>query len=166
MPMIDVIFPAGALDEASIEQLNATLWETALRWEGIERTEGAGSVAWVFLDERPRGHISVGGYLPGQNIYRLNVSVMVGFMDQERIDAMMADLTNAVLAADGTAGDGSPRVFCILQEVPSGTWGIDGKVWTTVHTAKTLGLDEERIARMEAVVAERPRLNVKIPIEV
>ncbi len=165
MPMIDVIFAEGALDEAGKEQLNTTLWETALRWEGIERTEGAGSVAWVYLDERPRSHISVGGKMPGQNIYRLNVRVMVGFMDQERINRMIADLTDAVLAADGTPGDGSPQVFCILEEVPSGTWGIDGKIWTSVFTAKTLGLDADRIARMEAVVAERPRLDVKIPIE-
>src|SRR6266446_6608737 len=137
MPMIDVIFPKGSLDEAAKAKLNATLWETALRWEGIEATEGAASVAWVFLDERPTGRISVGGKPPGQNIYRINVRVMVGFMDQERIDGM-------------------------VEEIPSGTWGIDGKVWTTVFTAQTLGLDERRVQRMKAVVAERPRLDVKL----
>jgi phenylpyruvate tautomerase PptA (4-oxalocrotonate tautomerase family) len=99
---------------------------------------------------------------PGQSVYRLNVRVMVGLMDQERIDIMAAELTKAVLAADGKAGDGNPRVFCIVEEIPSGTWGIDGKVWTTVFTAKTLGLDERRVDRMRAVVAERPRLDVKI----
>ena len=35
MPMIDVIFPEGALDDAAKERLNAPLWETALHWEGI-----------------------------------------------------------------------------------------------------------------------------------
>ena len=76
---------------------------------------------------------------------------------------MLTELTKAVLAADGKAGDGNPRVFCIVEEVPSGTWGIDGRVWTTVFAAKTLGLDERRVERMKAVVAERPRLDVKIP---
>src|SRR6476620_9882798 len=109
MPMIDVIFAEGSLDEAAKAQLNAKLWETALRWEGIEATEGAASVAWVFLDERRKGHISVGGKAPGQSIYWLNVRVMVGFMDQERIDRMVAELTKAVLAADGKPGDGNPR---------------------------------------------------------
>ena len=109
-------------------------------------------------------HLSEGdGSLPpGQNIYRINVRVMVGFMDQERIDGMVAELTKAVLAADGRAGDGNPRVFCIVEEIPSGTWGIDGKVWTTVFTAQTLGLDERRVQRMKTVVAERPRLDVKL----
>jgi len=165
MPLIDVTFPEGSLDKAAKAQLNATLWETALRWEGIEATEGAASVAWVFLDERPKGHISVGGKSLGQSIYRLSVRVMVGFMDQQRIDSMVAELTKAVLAADGKVGDGNPRVFCIVEEIPSGTWGIDGKVWTTVFTAQTLGLDERRVERMRAVVAERPRLDVKMPLE-
>jgi phenylpyruvate tautomerase PptA (4-oxalocrotonate tautomerase family) len=165
MPMIDVIFTKGSLDEAAKAQLNAMLWEIALRWEGIEATEEAASVAWVFLDERPEGHVSVGGKPPGQSIYRLNVRVMVGFMDQERIDRMVAELTKAVLAADGKVGDSNPRVFCIVEEIPSGTWGIDGKVWTTVFTAQTLGLDKGRVERMRAVVTERPRLDVKIPLE-
>jgi hypothetical protein len=96
-----VIFAKGSLDEAAKAQLNATLWEIALRWEGIEATEEAASVAWVFLDERPEGHVSVGGKPPGQSIYRLNVRVMVGFMDQERIDRMVAELTKAVLRRMG-----------------------------------------------------------------
>ena len=111
MPMIDVIFAEGSLDEAAKAQTNANLWKTALRWEGIEATEGAASVAWVFLDERPKGHISVGGKTPGQSIDRLNVRVMVGFMDQERIDRMVAELTEAVLAADGKPGDGTAKIL-------------------------------------------------------
>jgi phenylpyruvate tautomerase PptA (4-oxalocrotonate tautomerase family) len=164
MPMIDLVLPEGSLSTAAKEKLSSTLWETALRWEGIEATKGPASVAWVYLDERPREHISVGGRPPTQNIYRFNVRVMVGFMDQERIDGMVAELTKSVLAADGTVGDGNPQVFCIIEEIPSGTWGIDGKVWSTVFTAQTLGLDRQRVERMKAVVAERPRLDVKIPV--
>ena len=48
------------------------------------------------------------------------------------------------------------RRFCIVEEIPSGTWGIDGKVWTTVFTGENIGLDEGRVQRMRAVVAERP----------
>lgn len=70
MPMIDLVFPEGSLSTAAKEKLSSTLWETALRWEGIEATKGPASVAWVYLDERPREHISVGGRPPTQNIYR------------------------------------------------------------------------------------------------
>jgi len=130
------------LSRSAKQKLTETLWAKALHWEGIEVNESAGSIAWVYLDERPRHHIGVGGHDLTQNIYRINVRVMLGFMDQERIDGMARDLTDAVLAADGAKGDGSgARVFCIVEEIPSGAWSIDGKTWTTVFTAKALGLD-------------------------
>jgi hypothetical protein len=53
-------------------------------------------------------------------------------------------------------------VFCIVEEIPSGTWSIDGKTWTTVFTAKTLGLDEQRIKAIERAVADHPRIEVPL----
>jgi hypothetical protein len=88
---------------------------------------------------------------------------MAGFMDQSRIDGMVRDVTDLVLKADGTDGDGSgPRVSCTVDEVPGGTWAIHGEVWTTPFTACTLGLDDERVAAMERAVASRPRLDVPL----
>jgi len=161
MPLIDVIYAQGSLNGDAQQKLTKNLWSTALRWEGIELNETSASVAWVYLDERPKQHVSVAGHPATQNIYRINVRVMVGFMDQERIDNLAADLTNAILDADGTGGDGSgPRVFCIVEEIPSGAWSIDGKTWTTVFTARTLGLDSSRIEAMEQALATRPRIDV------
>lgn len=105
--------------------------------------------------------MSAGGKPITQNIYRINVRVMVGFMDQVRIDGMARELTDAVLEADGSNGDASgPRVFCIIEEIPSGTWSIDGSTWTTVFTARQLEIDKTRIAAMERALAERPRIDV------
>lgn len=160
MPLFDVIFAEGSLSPDAQDTLSDQLWSTALRWEGIEVNEATGSVAWVYLDERPRRHITVAGAVPTQNIYRINIRVMVGFMDQSRIDRMAREVTELVLAADGTQGDGTPRVFCIVEEIPSGTWSIDGKTWTSVFTAKTLGLDHDRIDAMETAIATRPRIDV------
>jgi phenylpyruvate tautomerase PptA (4-oxalocrotonate tautomerase family) len=163
MPLIDVIYPADALSPKARQHLSETLWSKSLRWEGIEANETAASIAWVYLDERPRDHISVGGHGLTQNVYRINVRVMAGFMDQERIDGMARDLTEAILGADGTNGNGrEPRVFCIIDEIPSGTWSIDGKTWTTVFTAKTLGLGELWIKAMERAVREHPRIEVPL----
>jgi phenylpyruvate tautomerase PptA (4-oxalocrotonate tautomerase family) len=158
---MDVIFAKDSLSATAQETLSARLWSIALRWEGIEINETSASVAWVYLDERPKNHISVAGKTPGQNLYRINVRVMAGFMDQTRIDNLARELTDAILEVDGTKGDGSgPRVFCIIEEIPNGTWSIDGETWTTVFTARTLGLDAERIARMEQAIASRPRIDV------
>jgi phenylpyruvate tautomerase PptA (4-oxalocrotonate tautomerase family) len=164
MPLVDIIHPQGAFTAPAKKKLLETLSASCLRWEGIEVTDAAQSVAWVFLDERPLDSISAGGKPLTQNIYRAHVSVMVGFMDYERIEGMVQEITRAILEADGTDGDGSPRVFVILNEVPSGVWGVEGKVWPTVFTAETLGLDAERVKRMAAAVQSRQRLDVPLAL--
>jgi len=98
MPLIDVIFAEGSLSPEAQRQLLDTMWSSALRWEAIEATEVSASVAWAYLDERPRHHIGVGSRPMTQNIYRINVRVMAGFMDQERVNGMSRELTEAVLA--------------------------------------------------------------------
>jgi phenylpyruvate tautomerase PptA (4-oxalocrotonate tautomerase family) len=161
MPLIDVIFAEGSLKPEAQRELLSSMWACALRWEAIEANEGSASIAWAYLDERPRHHIGVGARPMSQNIYRINVRVMAGFMDQERIDGMSRELTDAVLAADGGSGDGSgPRVFCIIEEIPSGVWSINGKVWTASFTAETLGLDKDRVQAMERATRENPRIEI------
>jgi hypothetical protein len=75
---------------------------------------------------------------------------------------MVAEITEAILAADGTEGTGAARVFVIINEVPSGAWGVDGKVWPSVFTAETLGLEPERVKRMDVAIQGRPRLDVPL----
>lgn len=164
MPMVDLYFPSGALSEEAKDRLLATLSSTCLKWEGIEDNESSQSIAWVYLHEVPRENISAAGKPLAQAVYRAHVSVMVGFMDYERIERMVSEVTQAVLNADGTAGTGDARVYVILNEVPSGTWGVDGKVWPTVFTAETLGLDPDRIKRMAEAIDSRPRLDVPLSL--
>ena len=162
MPLVEVIHPEGAFDADAKATLLETLSATCLRWEGVEVNDTTQSVAWVYLDERPRENVSAGGRPLTQNVYRVNVSVMVGFMDYERIDGMVKEITEAILQADGTDGTGAPRVFVIVNEVPSGTWGVDGRVWPSVFTAETVGVDPERVKRMDTAIESRPRLDVAL----
>jgi phenylpyruvate tautomerase PptA (4-oxalocrotonate tautomerase family) len=164
MPMVDLYYPSGALSQDAKDKLLANLASTCLKWEGIDVTAGAHSIAWVYLHEVPRENIAAGGKPLTQSVYRVHVNVMVGFMDYERIEGMAEEVTRAVLEADGTAGNGEGRVFVILNEVPSGTWAVDGKVWPVVFTAETLGLDPERVKRMAAAIESRPRLDVPLAL--
>ncbi|MGW2939177.1 tautomerase family protein [Streptomyces sp. NPDC055722] len=164
MPMVDLYYPSGALSQDAKDKLLATLSSTCLKWEGIEINDGSQSIAWVYLHEVPRENISAAGKPLTQAVYRAHVSVMVGFMDYERIEGMVKDVTDAVLEADGTAGTGDARVFVLLNEIPSGTWGVDGKVWPTVFTAEALGLDPKRVKRMAEAIESRPRLDVPLSL--
>lgn len=163
MPLLDLIYPQGAFTAEAREELLRSLWTTCLRWEAIPETAATASIAWVYLDERPRPTISVGGESLTQSVYRVHVRVMSGFMDQERIEGMVRDLTDAILKADGTAGDGRPRVFVIVEEVPSGTWGVDGSVWLSDSAAELVGLDPARVAAMRAAITANPRIDVPLP---
>src|SRR5258707_15002896 len=158
MPLMDVVCPAGALNPKALEQLSETVWSKALHWEGIEGNESAASVAWVYFDERPRNSISVGGHGLSQNVYRINVRVMAGFMDQARRDGMARDLTEAILAADGTAGSGrEPRLFCIIEEIPRGNWSIAGVTWNTVFTAETVRIEPRAVCPIGSANRGYPR---------
>ena len=157
---MDVIYPEGALDEAAKSELLSTLWSTCLKWEGVDESAANASIAWVYLDERPGAHISVGGEALTQSVYRVHVRVMSGFMEQARIDGMVTDVTAAITAADSTPGDGKPRVYCIVEEVPSGTWGVDGAVWHSAATAEAIGVDPARVDAIRAAVAANPRIEV------
>jgi phenylpyruvate tautomerase PptA (4-oxalocrotonate tautomerase family) len=165
MPLVEVIHPEGSFDAAARQDLLGKLSSICLRWEGIDITDASQSIAWVYLEGRPADTITAGGKPLSQNIYLVNVRVMVGFMDDERIEGLASEVTQAILEADGTEGTGDPRVFVIVEEVPSGTWAVDGKVWPAVFTAETLELEAERIARMEEAVRSRPRLDVPLTSE-
>lgn len=60
MPLIDVIFANGSLNPEAQRQLFNTMWSSALRWGGDRANEVSASIAWAYLDERPRHHIRVG----------------------------------------------------------------------------------------------------------
>jgi phenylpyruvate tautomerase PptA (4-oxalocrotonate tautomerase family) len=158
MPLMDVIHPAGALSDQACDELLRSLWAICLRWEGVPESDATAAIAWVYLDERPRDRISVGGGPLTQNVYRVHVRVMAGFMDQERTDGLVREISQAIVRADGGEADsGGPRVFCIVEEVPSGTWGVDGAVWGSVFTAQAVGADPRRVEAMERALASSPR---------
>src|SRR5258706_14783534 len=101
MPLIDVTYPQGGLSATALKKLESILWKKALKWEAIEADSASASVAWAYLDERPRQSVSVGGKPITQNIYRINVRVMAGFMDQVRVDGMARELPDPLLEAGG-----------------------------------------------------------------
>ncbi|MDT7680155.1 MAG: hypothetical protein QOG57_465 [Pseudonocardiales bacterium] len=161
MPMIDLTYPAGAMSESAKTELLQTLWRTCLRWEALPESPATASIAWVYLDERPPAHISVGGAEPARPVYRAQVSVMAGFMEQSRIDGLVREVTDAILKADGGGSDGAtPRVFCLVAEIPSGTWGVDGAAWHSATAAELVGLAPERVQGIAEAVASRPRVDV------
>ena len=130
MPMLDAYIPAGALSQQAEQQLMSDLTDLLLRHEGADPNDPrARGLAWVFL-HRPVD-IYVAGAKATEPRYRIVASVPEGQFDDERRAAMVREVTDAVLRAEGGAHPSdSNRVWVFPTEVPDGTWGGGGRINT------------------------------------
>ena len=129
MPMMDIDLPAGVHDVAGEQALLATLTDILIRWEGADpANQRVQSLAWIFV------HRGTDVYVAGKPAtaprYRVRVSVPEGQFNDERRAGMIADVTAAILDAEGGRFERDPgRVWVFPIEVPDGTWGVAGTVW-------------------------------------
>ena len=156
MPQLDAYIPAGALTHDAERDLMAQLTDLLIRHEGADPTnETVRSIAWVFV-HRPET-VYVAGKPAEAPRYRFVASVPEGQFNPERRAAMTAEITEAVLDAEGGAHDRDPmRVWVFTLEVPEGTWGGAGRVVGLADIA-SLALGDAEAGReyAERVFAER-----------
>jgi phenylpyruvate tautomerase PptA (4-oxalocrotonate tautomerase family) len=128
MPMLDAYIPAGALSPAAEEKLLAELTNILLINEGADPSNPqVREIAWLFV-HRPEA-VFVAGALASAPRYRFVASVPEGQYDDERRQAMVHDVTEAVLDAEQGAYDRDPmRVWVFTPEIPEGTWGGGGQI--------------------------------------
>jgi phenylpyruvate tautomerase PptA (4-oxalocrotonate tautomerase family) len=135
MPMLDAYIPEGALPATAEKELLATLTDILLRHEGADPADPAArSLAWVFL-HRPTA-VFVAGEPAGAPHYRIVASVPQGQFDDDRRQAMVEAVTNAVLDAEAGTRERDPRrVWVFATEIPDGTWGGGGRIATLADIA-------------------------------
>ncbi len=128
MPMLDAYIPEGALAPDAEAELLSNLTDILIRNEGADPTNPAvRSIAWVFL-HRPAA-VYVAGKRASEPRYRIVASVPEGQFDDERREAMVREVTEAVLDAEQGARDRDPmRVWVFASEIPDGTWGAIGRI--------------------------------------
>jgi phenylpyruvate tautomerase PptA (4-oxalocrotonate tautomerase family) len=161
MPMLDAYIPDGALEPDAEEQLLAKLTDLLIINEGADPTNPqVRSIAWLFV-HRPAG-VYVAGARAEAPRYRFVASVPEGQYDAERRQAMVGDITDAVLDAERGAYDRDPsRVWVFTPEVQDGTWGALGGIVTLADIATFATGDPERGRRYaEERLALRPRAAV------
>jgi phenylpyruvate tautomerase PptA (4-oxalocrotonate tautomerase family) len=128
--MLDAFIPEGALSGEAENELLSRLTDILLRNEGADPTDPrTRDIAWVFL-HRPAA-VFVAGERATVPRYRFIASVPEGQFDDERRAAIVAEVTEAVLAAEGGAYPSDPqRVWVFPNELPDGTWGAGGRINT------------------------------------
>jgi phenylpyruvate tautomerase PptA (4-oxalocrotonate tautomerase family) len=144
MPMLDAYIPSGALTPTAEEQLLADLTDLLITNEGADPSNPqVRSIAWLFV-HRPE-IVYVAGAPATAPHYRFIASVPEGQYDPERRQAMVHDITEAVLDAERGAHPRDPgRVWVFTPEVPDGTWGGFGQIATLADIATLATGDPER----------------------
>ena len=151
MPMIDVTIPEGALKPDAEARLMKELSDILITHEGYSaENQVAQSVTVVFL-HRPAAAFVAGKRAPFP-WYRIVPSVPEGQYTDAKRRALVKDVTDAVVRADGGKfEDVSPHVWVFPTDVPDGQWGSRGRIIPLPEIHAFLSSDE----REHAVGVER-----------
>lgn len=156
MPMLDAYIPAGALTPDAEARLCFALTNILIRGEGADPQNAAvRELAWITV-HRPEA-VYVAGSVATAPRYRLVAGVPEGQWTAERRAKIIARLTEAVLdAEEGRYPRDPARVWVFTPEVPEGTWGAGGRVWTLADIVE-VAIGDAHAAReyAESVFADR-----------
>ncbi|OBF56322.1 hypothetical protein A5787_02465 [Mycobacterium sp. 852002-50816_SCH5313054-b] len=130
MPMIDLTFVRGSLDDEALSRLADELVAALLRAERAPDTPFLRESTWVYLHPMDVGQLLVGGRGSGAPRFRVELTVFRGALDQRRKEQLAAGVHDAVCTAAGIEPQG-PRAFhvwTLIHEIPEGNWAGGGRV--------------------------------------
>lgn len=150
MPMIDLTFVRGSVDDRALSRLADELVAALLRAERAADTPFLRDNTWVYLRPIEPDQLSVGGRGPGAPRFRVDVTVFEGALDRPRKEQLAADVHAAVCAAAGIEPQGSRafHVWTLIHEIPEGNWAGGGQVvyYQQVKGLVAEDMPDERLA--------------------
>jgi phenylpyruvate tautomerase PptA (4-oxalocrotonate tautomerase family) len=130
MPMIDLTFVRGSLNDQALGLLTDELVTALLRAERAPDTPFLRNNTLVYLHALDPAAQSVGGHGAGAPRFRVEMTVFEGALSQDRKERLAADVHAAVCAAAGIEPEGERalHVWTLIHEIPEGNWAGGGKV--------------------------------------
>ncbi|MBV8177879.1 MAG: tautomerase family protein [Mycobacterium sp.] len=130
MPMIDLTYVRGSLNDQALAQLTDELVTALLRAERAPDTPFLRDNTLVYLHALDPAAQSVGGLGAGAPRFRIEVTVFEGAVSQDRKEQLAADVHSAVCAAAGIEPEGARalHVWTLIYEIPEGNWAGGGKI--------------------------------------
>ena len=130
MPMIDLTYVRGSLNDQALAQLTDELVTALLRAERAPDTPFLRDNTLVYLHAVDPAAQSVGGRGEGTPRFRVEMTVFDGAVSQDRKEQLAADVHAAVCAAAGIEPEGSRalHVWTLIHEIPEGNWAGGGKI--------------------------------------
>jgi phenylpyruvate tautomerase PptA (4-oxalocrotonate tautomerase family) len=167
MPIMDVGYQAGGLDEATKAKLATLLTEVLIRMEGGADTHGGRAFAWVLFNELPRGDWWIGGatderFVSPPGRFLVHVTIPEGYMNQGHKSEVHGWVSEAILTATGTTGEigAGGSILVVIDEVPEGNWGCAGRSISLESIADSVGLSKTgaRYAWVQSYFAAKSRM--------
>jgi phenylpyruvate tautomerase PptA (4-oxalocrotonate tautomerase family) len=130
MPMIDLTYVRGSLDQQALGRLTDELVAALLRAERAPDTPFLRDNTLVYLHDLDPAAQSVGGRGPGAPRFRVEMTVFEGALSQARKEQLAADVHVAVCAAAGVDPEGAKafHIWTLIHEIPEGNWAGGGKI--------------------------------------
>ena len=130
MPMIDLTYVRGSLDDAALAGLTDELVTALLRAERAPDTPVLRDNTLVYLHALDPAAQSVGGRGAGAPRFRVELTVFEGALSQDRKERLAADVHAAVCAAAciEPEGERALHVWTLIHEIPEGNWAGGGKI--------------------------------------
>jgi len=130
MPMIDLTYVRGSVDEEALSRLTDELVTVLLRAERAPDTPFLRDNTWVYLHALDPTELSVGGRGPGSARFRVDLTVFAGALSKDRKEQLAADVHAAVCAAAGIEPQGARafHVWMLIHEVHEGNWAGGGNI--------------------------------------
>jgi phenylpyruvate tautomerase PptA (4-oxalocrotonate tautomerase family) len=168
MPMIDALWPESALTPEAEARLVKELTDILIDAEGYDPRNPKAQAVTVFHLHRPAA-VYVGGERANVNRYRIIPSAPEGQYTDETRKALVKAVTEAVARAENRPFEEvSPRVWVFPTEIPDGTWGTRGTIWTLPDIHALLAGEQERGAGAERLARrrrEKARITLKAAVD-
>jgi phenylpyruvate tautomerase PptA (4-oxalocrotonate tautomerase family) len=153
MPIMNVCYGVGDLNETSKASLARKLTDVMIRMEGGANMRGGRAFAWVLFNQLSQGDWWAGGeagngYVSPPGRFLVHVSIPEGYMNAEHKSEVHVWVTEAILAATAASGQDLGRqdlgksIQVMIDEVPEGNWAAAGRTISLASIADSVGLSK------------------------
>ena len=155
MPMIDALWPENALTPEAEARLIKELTNLLIQAEGYDPNNKIAQAVTVLHLHRPAA-IYVAGERFNEARYRIIPSAPEGQYTEATRKALVRGVTEAVARAENRPFDEvSPRVWVFPTDIPDGTWGSRGSIYTLPDIHALLAGESERQEGAERLARSR-----------
>lgn len=123
MPLLELTCREGALSDNARARFVSALGELLERWDDQPKRNSLRLGSALQIVELPATAMHEGSQPAGEATYLLSVATAAGSLGAKEKADFVADVTRAILTADGGTSDGD-RVRIHIHEIPLGNWDV------------------------------------------